>query len=153
MAKLEYRLADEQGEFPLLFEYDRIGLGEAALRFACEFFVKERLVYEKVSSVAEDRDRYVIYVKKAPDEQAYETEPLKRPDWRGIRVEIRKFTEEAMLYPVLETLDFEDDREALLLLTSTHAVSGGKEWERTSAEIDEDRKRYVLYVQEVGNHE
>ncbi|WP_409343488.1 hypothetical protein [Paenibacillus sp. MBLB4367] len=150
MARLEYRVLDEGEQFPLLYEYDRIGLGEIALRFSCDYFVKEQQVYEKTSCSMEKRELYVIYVKKAEEEHAYEAVQVQRPDWRGVRVEIRKFTDEAIHYPVLDIRDFEDEREALLQLNSHYVYADGKEWEKSSTEIDEDRKRYAVYVREVG---
>ncbi len=48
MARLEYRLYTEGGEtFPVLYYYEQIGRDEAALRFACDYFVKSGRVYEK----------------------------------------------------------------------------------------------------------
>jgi hypothetical protein len=151
MASLEYRLLDEEQQMPLLYEYARIGLGEIALRFSCDYFVKEQTVYEKTSCSMEKRDLYVIYVKKAEEEHAYEAVQVQRPDWRGVRVELRKYTDEAIHYPVLDIRDFEDEREALLQINSHYVYADGKEWEKSSTEIDEDRKRYVVYVREVND--
>ncbi|MEF3305276.1 hypothetical protein [Paenibacillus sp. GYB003] len=148
MARLEYRLFDEERGFPLLYYYDFIDKDEVSLRFACDYLVKDRVVYEKTSCAIEPR-AYVIYVKTAEDEQALAS-GTELPGYRGgIRIELRHFREEAAQYPVVHVFQFRDDDDALLHLQSDYLQWNGVEWEKTSAEVDEDRKVYVYYASPV----
>lgn len=147
MARLEYRtLADG---YPVLFYYDSIGLAEVSLRFACDYFVKEGVVYEKTSCAIE-QDRYVIYVKRAEDEKAVYAGAIPLPNWQGIRLELRHFREETSVYPVVTQWDFAGMHDVLLYLQSDYLYVDGKEWEKTSTEVDEDRKLYVYYAKEAS---
>jgi hypothetical protein len=145
MARLEYRLLDEGRGFPVLYYYDLIDKDEISLRFACDYFVKDRVVYEKTSCAIE-LPNYVIYVKPAEDEQVVDPGVLSAPRWGGIRIEVREFREGTSHYPVVHTYDFRDDDDALLHLQSDYLYLYGKEWEKTSTEVDEDRKVYVYYA-------
>lgn len=151
MARLEYRLLDDEAEYPVLYEYDRIDKKEIALRFACEYFVKDKRVYA-LASCATEPDAYVIYVTEADDEKAG-VEAKGTSHWNGVRLEIRQFGEEWMNYPLLHTRDFADMHDVLLYLQSDYVTIGDKEWGRSSTEVDEDRKLYVLYVKEDEDHD
>lgn len=146
MARLEYRLFAEGGEtFPVLYDYGQIGRDEVALRFACDYFVKGGRVYEKTSCAVES-DGYVIYVKEAEEERAI---PWSRPDARGPRgicMELREFKEGVADYRLVETFRFPNTLEAMLHVQADYVYSEGREWQRTSAEIDEDRETYVFYA-------
>jgi hypothetical protein len=144
-ARLEYRLLDEKKGFPVLYYYDLIDKDEVALRFACDYFVKAGVVYEKTSCAIES-SCYVIYVQVAEDERV--VEPVKpvlgrRP---GITMEVREFKEDTEHYPVVCTYTFKDDDDAILHLQSHFLYLYGREWEKTSTEIDEDRGVYVYYA-------
>lgn len=146
MARLEYRLLDEPGGFPLLYMYDRIDKDEVSLRFACDYLVKDRTVYEKTSCAIEP-GTYVIYVKVAEDEEAAVSE-MAPPDYGGgIRVELREFKRWASHYPVVHVFRFRDDDDALLHLQSDYLTWEGVEWAKTSTEVDEDRRVYVYYAE------
>ncbi|WJH35832.1 hypothetical protein N6H14_07890 [Paenibacillus sp. CC-CFT747] len=149
MARMEYRKLEDG--FPVLYHYASITPDEISLRFACDYLVKEGKVYEKTSCAAED-GCYVVYVKESTEEKAIPG-ASSRPSWRGIRVELRKFDEFARHYPVLHHWDFDRFEEALLQLQSNYVYWGDKEWERTSTEVDEDRKLYVIYAQEAIPYE
>ena len=150
MARLEYRLFDEERGFPLLYYYDFIDKDEVSLRFACDYFVKDRVVYEKTSCTIEPR-AYVIYVKTAEDEQAF-AGGSELPGYRdGIRIELREYKSDTSHYPVVHVFRFQDDDDALLLLQSDYVQWNGVEWGKTSAEVDEDRKVYVYYAEPVGS--
>ncbi|WP_201318446.1 hypothetical protein [Paenibacillus sp. EPM92] len=146
MARLEYRLYTEGGEtFPVLYYYEQIGRDEAALRFACDYFVKSGRVYEKTSCAVES-DGYVIYVKEAEEER---TMPWRRPDAngpRGIYMELREYSEGTADYRLVETYRFADTLEAMLHVQANYLYAEGREWQRTSSEIDEDRETYVYYA-------
>jgi hypothetical protein len=149
MARLEYRLFDEQRGFPLLYYYDFIDKDEVSLRFACDYFVKDRVVYEKTSCAIEPRT-YVIYVKVAEDEQAATVGTGLSGFRGGIRIELREYREGTSDYPVVHVFQFQDDDDALLHLQSDYLTWNGIEWEKTSAEVDEDRKVYVYYAEPVS---
>ncbi|ERI08821.1 hypothetical protein [Aneurinibacillus aneurinilyticus] len=144
--RLEYRRLDERNGFPVLYYYDFIDKDEIALRFACDYFVKDGLVYEKTSCAIEI-SCYVIYVQVAEDEKALKSaEPVARQK-PGIMMEVREFKEGTAHYPVVCTYTFQDDADAILHLQSQFLYLYGREWERTSTEIDEDRGVYVYYAQ------
>ncbi|HWR42077.1 hypothetical protein [Sporomusa sp.] len=143
MARLEYRLFDEIEGFPVLYYYDGIEQTEIAARLACDYFVKEAVTYEKTSGAVE-ADRYVIYVKKA----VVQDESLPQPPNNGgkLRLELRQYVENSSYYPVITTLDMKSNLEMLLYLQSDFVYWLGQEWQKTSAEIDEDRKVYIFYA-------
>ncbi|WP_159887052.1 hypothetical protein [Paenibacillus puerhi] len=149
MARLEYRLYKERSEtFPVLYEYDQIGRDEAALRFACDYFVKDGRVFEKTSCAVEEQ-LYVIYVKEASDEC---TMPWRRPDQdgpRGIYMELREYREGTADYRLVETFRFADTLDAMLHMQANYLYAEDREWERSSTEVDEDRETYVFYAEPV----
>jgi hypothetical protein len=145
VAGLEYRLQDDDA---VLYAYPGISLEEQALRLCCDYWVKDGTVYEKMTAWTEEDGRTVIRVCHAEEETAY-PDGREAPDWRGIRVELREFREEALFYPVIRTFEFDQGLEALALLLSTNLSADGRRWEKTSAEVDEDRAVYVYYAQEV----
>jgi hypothetical protein len=147
MARLEYR--ELQQGYPVLYYYEHILPEEIALRFACDYFIKEGTVYEKTSCAVEDAD-YVIYVKPSLSELPQPLEFAPRAGSAGICVEIRNALPNRKHHPLLEIRECAMMLQALLLLQSNFLYIRGKEWERTSTEIDEDRKVYVCYVQEAG---
>lgn len=145
MARLEYRRFDEENGFPLLYYYDFIDKDEISLRFACDYLVKDGVVYEKTSCAIEPR-AYVIYVKTAEEEQASAGGAELYGYRGGIRIELREYIEHTSRYPVVHVFQFQDDDDALLHLQSDYLWWDGTEWEKTSAEVDEDRKVYVYYA-------
>lgn len=152
MARLEYRLYQEGGEYPLLYYYDRMEREEAALRFACDYLVKEGIVYEKTSCSVED-SCYVIYVKRAEDERAM---PWSRPGsyaQRGLTMELREYKETGADYRLVHTFVLHDSLEAMLYLQANYLYAEGKEWYRTSTEVDEDRETFVYYAVESDLYE
>jgi hypothetical protein len=146
MARLEYRLYEEgQESFPVLYQYEGLGRDEAALRFACDYLVKDGKVYEKTSCAVEEQV-YVIYVAQAAEERVV---PWSRPDangQRGIYMELREFHEHATDYRLVETLRFADTLDLMLYLQANYVYAEEREWEKTSTEVDEDRETYVFYA-------
>lgn len=145
MARLEYRWLDEKNGYPVLFYYDHIDKDEVSLRFACDYLVKGHVVYEKTSCAVEP-GCYVIYVKRSTDETAVDYAHTASTRWGSIQLELREYKEGTMNYPLVHTYYFKDDDEALLHLQSDYLVLDGREWEKTSAEVDEDRRVYVYYA-------
>ncbi|MGX9708330.1 hypothetical protein CLV36_102107 [Laceyella sediminis] len=145
MVRLEYRLCDEKQGFPGLFGYSSLSNGEVLMRFACDYLVKGTRVYEKTSTAIEG-DLYVIYVIESPDEDEAPSGPVFMPDWVGICMEVRHFREGMDDYPLVHRLRFYDPQEALLHLLGDYLMIGDQEWEKTSTEVDENRKVYVIYA-------
>ena len=146
MARLEYRLSDAPAGYPLLYVYNYIDKDEISMRFACDYYVKDGVVYEKLSS-AFVRGLYVIYVRAAAEESAAVPDAAGGAALgSGIRVELRHFQEDADAYPLLHTFRFTDDDDALLLLQTNAVEWNGREWTKSSTEVDEDRGVYVYYA-------
>jgi hypothetical protein len=145
MARLEYRLLDEANGYPVLYYYDHIDKDEITLRFACDYFVKGHLVYEKTSCAVE-ADRYVIYVQRSREEQAIDFTHTAAARWGSIRMELREYRDGTHDYPLVHTYYFKDDDDAVLHLLSDFLYWKGCEWEKTSTEVDEDRQVYVYYA-------
>lgn len=146
LARLEYRLYEEGGDLPLLYYYEAIEREEAALRFACDYLIKDGTVYEKTSCAVEP-DCYVIYVKPAEDEKAM---PWDRPSpglSGGLCMELREYRETGADYHLVHTFSFQDSLEAMLHLQANYLYVDGQEWYRTSVEIDEERETFVYYAE------
>lgn len=130
----------------MLYVYNRIDKDEISLRFACDYFVKDGVVYEKLSA-AQQRGLYVVYVRSATEENAAVPDATGAIALGGgIRVEFREYAEEAETYPLLHTFRYADDDDALLLLQSDAIDWNGIPWNRSSTEVDEDRGVYVYYA-------
>jgi len=149
LARLEYRLyAEGVAEFPILYYYDGIGRDEAALRLACDYFVKEGQVFEKTSAAVET-GCYVIYVREAEGERAMHWSPPD-PSGGGVAMELREYKEWTADYRLVHIYRFPDTLEAMLHLQANYLYAEGKEWQRCSTEIDEDRRTYVYYAEPAG---
>ncbi|TYR81654.1 hypothetical protein FZC66_07425 [Priestia megaterium] len=141
---LEYRLLKVNDTYVSLYHYESIELDEILARRECEFFVKEGVTYKQRSSAIED-DIYIIYV----DEYEYAPKQEKEGVSDYLTVEIREFNSYRD-YPLVEIKTFGTHLEVLSYIGAVYTYHNQKEWERDSAEIDEDRQVYVLYVQETG---
>jgi hypothetical protein len=146
MARLEYRLNDELQSFPVLFYYDFIDKDEVSLRFACDYWVKNMRVYEKMHGTV-DANKYIIYVRVAEEEHVLEQAPVDDRYWGGICIELREYREGTDQYPVVHRYQFQDDEDARLIMQSDSLSLQGKLWTRTSTDIDEDRKVFVYYAE------
>ncbi|MFC7439985.1 hypothetical protein [Laceyella putida] len=145
MVRLEYRLCDEEQGFPALFGYSAVSKEEVLMRFACDYLVKGNRVYEKTSAAVE-AETYVIYIKESQEEETPPPGLVFAPEWEGICVEVRQYHEHAEEYPLVRRLRFYESQEALLYLLSDFLYIADREWEKTSAEVDENRKVYVIYA-------
>jgi hypothetical protein len=147
--RLEYRLWLGEEQYRLLYVYESIDLPQILARRECEFFVKEGVTYRQVSSALE-YDAFVIYVEEYEKGTA-ESEI----DSDGLRLEVRELGAGLMT-----TVELPSHLDVLSYTGSSFTYFQGREWLRDSAEIDEDRKVYVLYVtptgwvmEEEGDHE
>jgi len=146
MSALEYRLLDEEEEYPVLYNYADIDKGEIAARFACNRFIKLGAIYEKTSCAVEPLT-YVIYVNEIGEVPVSPPEP---PGPAGVKVELRKDPDIDPLSTLLEAFRFTANVDVLLYLQSDYIVWMGEEWEKTMVVIDEDRKVYAIYVKPGG---
>ena len=143
-ALLEYRLFKGRDSFESLFHYETT-LDQVLARRECEFFVKDGTTYKQTSSAIEG-DMHLIYVEKH-DEGEKEKEEF---NLNGtLKLEMRQFYSRKD-HPVIKTLELERHIEILSYIGSLYHYIDGLEWERDSAEIDEDRRVYVLYLKQTG---
>lgn len=145
MAQLEYRLFDEQKNFPALYFFKSISREEVIVRYLCDYLVKDGVVYEKTSNAIEG-PLHVIYVKVSKDEKPILNGHRSPVGMGYIVLEIREFKEDAYEYPIISNLEFSTLTELALLAQCNYFMLEGVEWEQTSFEVDEDRQRYVLYA-------
>jgi len=151
LSRLEYRLLDEKNNYPVLYVFQDIDEMEIAARFTCDYFVKNGALYEKASCAMEVLV-YVIYVNEIDDDVTAYDDNI-RKNGKRIRLEMRRFIEEAEMYPLLFTYELRENKDLLLYLQSDFFIWSGEEWEKTSSEIDEDRKVYVLYAKPTRTEE
>jgi hypothetical protein len=146
MARLEYRLFDEAQEFPVIYYYDQIDKLEILMRFHCLYFVKEGAVYEQTSSAVEG-GTYVIYVQPSQEESDPWSGVQAVTTWPGIRVELREYQDGAKVHLLQHAFDYPQVEDALLHVASDYFNWNEREWQKMSAEVDEDRHVYVYYAQ------
>jgi hypothetical protein len=142
---LEYRRLKWNDEYEPLYHYPNIELEQILARRECEFFVKNGVTYKQVSS-AKEGNLFVIYV-QIYEESAPDTEDSDARE--GIKLEIRELNERQN-HPLIQTYHFHHHLDVLSVIGSVYIYEQGKEWERDSAEIDEDRMVYILYVTPTG---
>ena len=90
MPKLEYRLLDEAGGYPVLYYYQEMDAAEIAARFICDKFIKDGVVYERTSCACETLT-YVIYVQetgKADKPALKPLRPVGRCGWKCVRTRL-----------------------------------------------------------------
>jgi hypothetical protein len=143
MNRLEYRLLLDDEHYELLYFYERIDLEQIITRRECEFFVKDGVTYKQLSSAVE-HEQFVIYVEKYSEGIKEDEE-----NHHGLILEVRELNEQTH-HPLITTLKLDTHLEVMSYIGSSFTYFQGKEWLRDSAEIDEDRKVYVLYVTPTG---
>ena len=142
---LEYRVNNGTDSYEPIYHYEYIELDQILARRECDFFVKEGVVYKQTSSAIEG-SWHIIYVEKHESgEQEKEEFNLNGT----LKLEMRRFTERGD-YTLLKTLEFERHIDILSHIGAGYHYIEGTEWEKDSAEIDEDRRVYVLYLVETG---
>lgn len=145
MIRLQYRLLSKEHNYPVLYHYEHISEGEIAARFICDYFVKDGILYEKTSCANEPLS-YVIYVQQIKEDIVPYTDNISS-DRTNIRLELRHYIKDAESYPLLFTYELRDTLQVVLQLQSDFFMWQGREWRKTSSEIDEDRKVYVIYAE------
>ena len=143
-AHLEYRLNDENKHFPAIYHYNQIDLNEIFCRRMCDYWIKDRKIFRK-TSCSREKDSFVIYVEEDADEELFDH----AEKYEHITLEIRLYNEEEES-PLLFTYDFMDHQEVLEWLGNDFIQLNEFEYEKITAEIDEDRSSYVLYVHLTG---
>jgi hypothetical protein len=141
--RLEYRLWLGEENYRLLYFYESIDLPQIIARRECEFFVKDGVTYRQVSSALE-HDTFVIYV-----EEYERGQKEAEVDSNDLLLEVRELNAENG-HPVIATLELPSHLDVMAYIGNSFTYFHGKEWLRDSAEIDEDRKVYVLYVTATG---
>lgn len=142
-AVLEYRLQKGPEQFVPIYHYPDIELEQILARRECEFFVKEGVTYKQLSSAIED-ELFIIYLELYEDGLAEKEEQS-----QGIKLEIRELDVQKG-HPLITSEYVTNHLDVLSMIGSVYTYYHGKEWERDSAEMDEDRKVYVLYVTPTG---
>jgi translation elongation factor P/translation initiation factor 5A len=97
-------------------------------------------VYRKTSSSLEE-EYYVIYVENDSEEYIFED----ANKYTHVTLEVRDY-EEYSVSPLIYTYDLYSHDEALSLIGNDYLWINNEEYEKISAEIDEDRSTYVLYM-------
>ena len=144
-ASLEYRLYKGPNSFESLFHYESIELDQVLARRECEFFVKEGITYKQTSSAIEG-NTHLIYLKK--EEEAEKEKEVFNLNGK-LKLEVREFNYRES-HPIIKTFEFDRHIEILSKIGSVYLYIDTFEWERDSAEIDEDRLVYVLYMVKTG---
>ncbi|RBW67823.1 hypothetical protein [Bacillus taeanensis] len=141
---LEYRLNDEFNDFPALYHYKNLEREQIYVRRECELFVKDGIIYQQTSSALED-DRFVIYVEETKKES-----PIRSgPTYDNLVIEVREFKNIGER-KILHTYHCFNHDEVLGYLGNTYITLSQKEYCRVLAEVDEDRKAYILFVEDTG---
>ena len=149
MPRFEYRLNNEAEDYPILYFYENMDEVEAAMRFVCDYFVKEGRTWLKTASAIETA-QYVMYLEETPADTAEAgnaTQPV-MPGW--IAVEVREYREGVSEYPLIHQFGCPSQVQALAHLIADTMILFGQEWEKTSTEIDEDRQAYIYYCRKTG---
>lgn len=143
-AMLEYRLQKGNDTFEPIYYYKKIDLPQILARRECEFFVKEGKTYKQLSSAIES-DIFVIYV------ELYEEAPIEKQEHslEGMKLEIRELNARKN-HPLLTFEFLSNHLDMLSQIGNVYTYIEGVEWARDSAEIDEDRGVYAVYVTPTG---
>ncbi len=147
MPSLEYRVLDENRGNPVIHYFTDITLQEIALRSAVDYLVADGKVLEKIH-VAFAPLSYVIYCEISDNDNPNESSPIKLVH-NGYSLEIRQYIDDNSAYPLLKSLEVQD--ELLNLLICDYISIDGIKWLRSSSELDQDRNVYVLYVKDPNN--
>lgn len=139
---LEYRLDDEEANYPTFFHLKGISPDEIHTRKLCEFFVYNDTVFVN-SFTALEENCHVIYVKKDPVEEGYDY-PIIYND-NELCIEVRK-AKGIGKREIIHSFDCHSHSEALSFATSDIIYIEGVEYRHVSFEIDQDRRVYVMYV-------
>jgi hypothetical protein len=148
MPRLEYRINDKGQGCPIVYFYESMDDVEAAMRFICDYFVKEGKTYLKTATAVEPAC-FVVYVEAVEDDAAEDGNAVNPLPPAGIAVEVREYQEGAEKYPLIHQFAFNSQVQAFSHLLADTISLFGQAWEKTSTEIDEDRQAYVYYCRKV----
>ena len=149
MPRFEYRLNDAAQDYPILFYYETMDEVEAAMRFVCDYFVKDGKTWLKNAAAVSGMD-YVMYMEEVPTDSAEAGNGAQKALSAGIAVEVREYRESALDYPLIHQFSFNSQLQALTHLLADTLMLFGQEWEKTSTEVDEDRQAYIYYCRKTG---
>ncbi|KFN03735.1 hypothetical protein D0U04_03005 [Bacillus clarus] len=140
--RLEYRLNDEEKQYPALWNYKNIPISEIVARMTCEYFIKEGNTYVVTATSVDPDGTAVLYIQK--EEFSNDSSDS---TYSHIGFEIRELQELGSI--LIESKDVWKYEEILPSLHSDiiYVQRDGLHMEFTldSREIDEDRKCYVYY--------
>ena len=149
MPRFEYRLNDAAQDYPLIFYYENMDEVEAAMRFVCDYFVKDGKTWLKNTSAVSGME-YVMYMEEVPTDSAESGNRAQKALPSGIAVEVREYREGALDYSLIHQFAFNSQLQALAHLLADTLMLFGQEWEKTSTEVDEDRQAYIYYCRKTG---
>lgn len=149
MPRFEYRLNDAAQDYPILYFYENMDEVEAAMRFVCDYFVKDGKTWLKNASAVSGLE-YVMYMEEVPTDSAEAGNRAQKALPSGIAVEVREYREGALDYPLIHQFAFNSQLQALAHLLADTLMLFGQEWEKTSTEVDEDRQAYIYYCRKTG---
>ena len=149
MPRFEYRLNDVAQDYPILYFYENMDEVEAAMRFVCDYFVKDGKTWLKNASAVSGME-YVMYMEEVPTDSAESGNRAQKALPSGIAVEVREYREGALDYPLIHQFAFNSQLQALAHLLADTLMLFGQEWEKTSTEVDEDRQAYIYYCRKTG---
>ena len=149
MPRFEYRLNDAGQDYPILYFYENMDEVEAAMRFVCDYFVKDGKTWLKNASAVSGME-YVMYMEEVPTDSAEAGNRAQKALPSGIAVEVREYREGALDYPLIHQFAFNSQLQALAHLLADTLMLFGQEWEKTSTEVDEDRQAYIYYCRKTG---
>ncbi|MFD0676037.1 MULTISPECIES: hypothetical protein [unclassified Paenibacillus] len=141
MARLEYRLHHDPLE--VICHYDSIPLEELLIRNVSDWLIRGGTIYEKQRTEKQE-NLHLIYV--TPSDQVTEQMEPSIDNGEELVVEIRQFAEELTDYPILHLQHYDSLLDVLLLLQTETITLNGQKWDKSSFEIDEDRKMFVYYA-------
>jgi len=146
MPKLLVRQWIEGSSLVIVNEYRNIPIEEILLRFSCDYWVKGQRVFQMAGRAMEG-DTAIIDVEEDVDEKVNQPGLVFAPTWEGVRIEVRHYMEDVEEYPLIDRMQFADPRQAMAIFWSDRILLQDRRWVKTSTEVDENRKVYVLYVQ------
>ena len=149
MPRFEYRLNDAAQDYPILYFYENMDEVEAAMRFVCDYFVKDGKTWLKNASAVSGME-YVMYMEEVPTDSAESGNRAQKALPSGIAVEVREYREGALDYPLINQFAFNSELQAVAHLLADTLRRFGQEWEKTSTEVDEDRQAYIYYCRKTG---
>ena len=149
MPRFEYRLNDAAQDYPILYFYENMDEVETAMRFVCDYFVKDGKTWLKNASAVSGME-YVMYMEEVPTDSAEAGNRAQKALPSGIAVEVREYREGALDYPLIHQFAFNSQLQALAHLLADTLMLFGQEWEKTSTEVDEDRQAYIYYCRKTG---